>query len=292
MDELKRTLLMLTVAAAALLPSGPLRAQPAGAQPPQAQAPQVQAPQAQQPQAQPPPAQAALPDHPAIEPAAVAMLKATSKRLASLSSMSFTANSTYESLARTGQPLYYMTQSRVTVQHPNKLRVLTPGDGPASDFYYDGKRMMAYSPATKLVAVADAPPTMDGMLLAAYDKAAIYFPFASLLSDDPYKLISDGLTSAFVVGQSRVVDDLVTDIVAFTNKNVQAEVWIGINDGLPRMYRVTYLRDPEHLRYEVSLFNWRVNDKLQPSDFNPVTLANSHHMQFSRPDAPPPEKAK
>ena len=30
-------------------------------------------------------------------------------------------------------------------------------DGPASEFYYDGKKMMAYAPAENLVAIADAP---------------------------------------------------------------------------------------------------------------------------------------
>ena len=58
-----------------------------------------------------------------------------------------------------------------------------PGDGPASEFYYDGKTMMAYAPAENLVAVADAPPTIDAALEAAYNKAAIFFPFTDLLVD-------------------------------------------------------------------------------------------------------------
>jgi hypothetical protein len=32
--------------------------------------------------------------------------------------------------------------------------VITSGDGPASEFYYDGKVMMAFEPAANLVAVA------------------------------------------------------------------------------------------------------------------------------------------
>ena len=117
------------------------------------------------------------------------------------------------------------------MQRPNKLRVVTPGDGPASDFYYDGKTMMAYAPAADLVAVADAPPTIDAAMKAAYDKAAIYFPFAEVIVADPYKNMSEGLTSAFVIGQSHVVGDTVTDMVAIANDNVQAEVWIGITMG-------------------------------------------------------------
>ena len=71
------------------------------------------------------------------------------------------------------------------MQRPDKLGVLTAGDGPASEFYYDGKTMMAFAPAENLVAVADAPPTIDAALKAAYDSAAIYFPFTDVLVATP-----------------------------------------------------------------------------------------------------------
>ena len=129
--------------------------------------------QAQQPQ---PPAEPPPPEHPAIEPVALEMLKATSQRLAGAKSMSFTAVTTYESPARNGQPLYYATLSQVAVQRPNKLRVITPGDGPASEFYYDGKMMMAYAPAAELVAVADAPPTIEAAMKQAFDTGRDLFP--------------------------------------------------------------------------------------------------------------------
>jgi len=172
------------------------------------------------------------------------------------------------------------------VQRPNKLRVLTPGDGPASDFYYNGKTMMAYSPIENLVAIADAPPTIEEMLPAAYERAAIHFPFASLLAADPYQNFSDGLTSAFAVGQSHLVDGVVTDMVAFTNKNVQGEIWIGVEDGLPRMFRISYVKDPAHLHYQVDLYDWKVNVKLGPGDFTSAEALRAPRMQFDRPDSP------
>src|SRR6266567_4313103 len=73
---------------------------------------------------------------PAIEPKAIEILKAASNRLAAAHSMSFTAVVTYESPSRLGPPLAYTTKSEVTMQRPDKLRVLTLGDGPPSDFYY------------------------------------------------------------------------------------------------------------------------------------------------------------
>src|SRR5207344_221537 len=115
-------------------------------------------------------------------------------RLAAAKTMSFTAIAEYESPSRLGPPLIYTTLSEVTLQRPDKLRVITPGDGPASEFYYDGKVMMAYAPAEDLAAVADAPPTIDAALKAAYDSAAIYFPFTDVIVADPYGDIAARLT--------------------------------------------------------------------------------------------------
>jgi hypothetical protein len=240
---------------------------------------------AQQPQ---PPAETPPPDHPAIEPVALEMLKAMSQRLAGAKSMDFTAVTTYESAARNGQPLYYLTLSKVALQRPNKLRVVTPGDGPPSDFYYDGKTMMAYTPGADLVAETDAPSTIDEAMKVAYDKAAIYFPFAEVIVEDPYKNLSQGLTSAFVVGQSHVVGDTITDIVAIANANVQAEIWIGVADGLPRMARAVYPKDPNLSRYEIQFSNWHLNAPMKDSDFTSDLAKKAPHIQFARPDAPLP----
>ena len=134
--------------------------------------------QAQQPQQQPaaPAASAASPDlglKVEIEPAAMALVKAMCDRLAAAKTMSFTAITTYESPDRTGEPLAYTTLAQVTVQRPDKLRVITPGDGPRTEFYYNGKTVQAYEPAANIVASVQAPATIDAMLTAAYDNAAI-----------------------------------------------------------------------------------------------------------------------
>ena len=120
-----------------------------------------------------------------LEPKAMDLLKATSARLAGAKSMSFTATVGYEFPSKLGPPIVYTSRYDVTMQRPDKLKIVMPGDGPASEFYYDGKTMMAYAPAENLVAVADAPPTIDAALMAAYNQAATFFPFTDLLVTDP-----------------------------------------------------------------------------------------------------------
>jgi len=140
-----------------------------------------------------------------LEPKAMDLLKALSAKLAAAKSMSFTAVVGYEYPSKLGPPIVYTSRYDVTMQRPDKLRVLIPGDGPASEFCYDGKVMMAYAPAENLVAIADAPPTVEPALQDALNTAAIYFPFEDLLVADPYQALTDGTILAFYIGPSGMV---------------------------------------------------------------------------------------
>ena len=229
---------------------------------------------------------------PMLEPKAIDLLKAMSARLAGAHTMSFTAVATYESPSRIGPALAYTTTSDVTLQRPDKLRVITPGDGPATEFYYDGKTMIAYAPAENLVAVADAPPTIDGVLKAAYDSAAIYFPFTDVIVADPYKDIADGLTHAFVIGQSHVVGGTTTDMLGIVDTDVFAQIWIGADDKLPRLLRAVYAKDPSRLRQQVEFSNWHLDGQIPADSFASSRAASAQHIDFARPDPPPGAAAK
>jgi hypothetical protein len=236
----------------------------------------------QAPPAAPP--SAAASDSPVLEPKAIDLLKASSARLAAARSMSFTAVVSYESPSRPGPALVYTTRSEVTLERPDKLRVISPGDGPASEFYYDGKTMVAFEPAANLVAVADAPPTIDAALKAAYDAAAIYFPFTDVIVADPYKGLADGLQHAFYIGQSRVVGGTTTDMVAIVNNWVFEQIWIGTDDKLPRKVRAVFLADPARLRHEMELSNWQLDASVPADAFASSSAASATRIAFNRPD--------
>src|ERR1039457_1973170 len=91
---------------------------------------------------------------PGLEPRAIEILKTACARLAAAKSMSFTAVVSYEGPSLLGPPLIYSTKSEVTLLRPDKLKVITLADGPPSEFYYDGKLMMAFAPTEYLVAIA------------------------------------------------------------------------------------------------------------------------------------------
>ena len=231
---------------------------------------------------------------PTIDPKVMAILKQACDALSAAKTLSFTAVNTYEKAARNGQPLYYATRNEVTLQRPNKLRVITPGDGVADEFTYDGKRMTAYVPSIHMAATSDAPPTIDQMIDTAWEKAAIYFPFSDVIAADPCAVFSKNLDSAFYVGQSKVIGGTVTDMVALAGPDVQAELWIGAKDHLPRMIRVVYPNEPAHALYQTEYSNWRLNPPVAPGAFTAANAAKAVRMAFEPPGPrlpPGPPKA-
>ncbi|PYS45032.1 MAG: hypothetical protein DMG13_32930 [Acidobacteria bacterium] len=234
---------------------------------------------------------------PALESKAIEILKAASSRLAAARTVKFTAVDFYESSSHHGHPLSVTTKSEVTLQRPNKLRVITSADGPPSEFYYDGKKMMAYAPTENLVAVAEAPPTIDAALEAAYHSAAIYFTFTDLIVADPYKDMAEGLTLAYYIGQSRVVGETTTDMLAYIDKGVFVQIWIGAEDKLPRLLHAIYLDDPERLRHNLILRDWQLDAAVPADTFTSPKAASANPMPFahphpeSSPGAEPPAKS-
>jgi hypothetical protein len=219
-----------------------------------------------------------------LEPKALAILKAACDRLAAAHSMQFTAVVTYENPSRLGPPLAYTTKSEVTLVRPDKLRVITLGDGPRSEFYYDGKTMTAFAPVENLVATAPAPPTIDATLEEADHAAAIYFPFSDVIVTDPYKDLAEGLRVAFYIGQSVVVGGTTTDMVAYANDNVFLQIWIGTEDKLPRMLRAVFRDDPSRLRNQLDLSDWKIDPEIPADTFSSSQAAAAKRIAFARPD--------
>jgi len=220
-----------------------------------------------------------------LEAHALDILKAMSARLAAAQGLSFKAVSTYEKPSRLGPPLEYSTIEQVNLQRPDRLRVLTSGDGPASEFYYDGKQVFAYAPAENLLAVADAPPTIDATLHAAYVQAAIYFPFTDVVVANPYKDLAGDMRLAFYIGQSKAVGDTTTDVIAYANDDVFVQAWIGSKDKLPRQLRAVYRDDPRQLRQQVTFSDWKLDSVLPESFFKPADIEHAHRIEFAPPQA-------
>ena len=229
------------------------------------------------------PAAKPAPFKPVLEPRAVELLQAMSAKLAAAKSLSFTAVASYEYPSRLGPPIVYSMRYDVALQRPNQLKIVVPGDGPASEFYWDGKEMVAFAPAENLVAVESAPPTLEGALKQAFDRAAIYFPFTDLLLPDPYAAISPGAILAYMIGPSGIVGGVKTDMLVWANNDVFLQIWLGADDKLPRRIRAQFRDDPKKLRHDLELSNWQLDGAVPAEAFSTAKAKAGMPMAFATP---------
>ena len=227
-----------------------------------------------------------------VEQRAIDLIKATSARLAAAKSMSFTAIVDVEYPSKLGPPLAYPVRYDVAMARPDKLRVLQGGAGLASEFYYDGKTIIAYVPEANLVAVADAPPTIEAALKFALDKAAIFYPFTDLLLPDPYAVMTDKVLHAFYIGPSGAVGGVPTEAVAWATNDVFIQMWVGTEDKLPRRIRAMFANDPLKLRNDMQLSNWQVDLSHAEGTFASPKAQGAQRIPFAKPVAAPPPAGK
>lgn len=232
------------------------------------------------------------PVKPILEQRAIDLLQAMSQRLGAARTMSFTAVASYEYPSKLGPPIVYTVRYDVALQRPNQLRIVVPGDGPAFEFTFDGKEMVAFAPRENLVAVAEAPPTLEGALKKAFDSAAIYFPFTDLLLADPYGAIAPGAIRAFVIGPSAIVGGVKTDMLVWASNEVFLQVWLGADDKLPRRIRAQFRADPKGLRHDLELSNWQLDGALPADAFSTAKARAGLPMAFAAPGRKVPIGAK
>ena len=102
---------------------------------------------------------------------------------------------------------------------------------------------------------------------------------------DPYQDLSRDLRVAFYVGQSTVVGDTTTDVIAYTSDSVFVQAWIGVQDKLPRRLRAVFLDDPTRSRHQVDFSDWKLQSAMPVDFFRPDHIETAHRIQF----APPPD---
>lgn len=222
-----------------------------------------------------------------LEPRAVEILKLTGARLAAASALAFTAVIADEAPSRLGPPLLYASRADVSLQRPDRLRIVSSGAGPRSEIFVNGTELSAWAPEEGLLAQAKVPPTIDGALEAAHRLAHVYFPFSDIIAADPYGDLASDLRLAFYIGRTQAVGGVETDMIAYATDDVFIQAWIGVKDRLPRRFRAIYLMDGGNLRHEMELSEWRIDPALPASTFTlPAAARKANPIPFERPAAP------
>lgn len=202
-----------------------------------------------------------------VEPDALALLRKSTDYLAAAKVFSVVTDATIEAVLPDGLKLQFGHRIAATVQRPNKMRADRVGELIAQTFYYDGKSLSLNLPQEKYYATEAVPPTLDGMLDTARGKFNVLAPGSDFIYANAYERLTDGLTTAYVVGKA-MVGGVRCDHIVFRNAEVDWQVWI--QEGatpLPRKFVVTSKKMPGSPQFTSLMTNWQMAPKVTDATF-------------------------
>jgi len=113
-------------------------------------------------------------------------------------------------------------------------------------------------------------------------ETGIHFAEAYVLFSDPYAVLTQGLTSAVVVG-SDTVQGAPCEHLAFRAPGVNWEIWIENGErALLRLLAITYTGETNFPRSLVEFSHWNLHLWLAEGDFDFKTPAGAKEIAFLR----------
>jgi hypothetical protein len=217
---------------------------------------------------------------PAVDPAAVQILKRMTEYIGSLQQFSVHTQNTLEDLLDSGQRIDFDVAASVVLSRPNKLRAERRGDLVSQAFYYDGKTLTLYNPSDKVYATVPAPATIEGTLDFARASLGLIVPVSDLVYSNAFALLMQDVTSAIVVGKA-VIGGVKCDHLAFSRPGVDFQVWVA--DGgqpLPRKYVVTDTSTPALISVVSVMSDWNVAPGVADARFTFVPPQGAMSITF------------
>ena len=219
-------------------------------------------------------------DQPGIDPRADSLVHRMSDELANLRSFRVDTEAADEIVLQSGQKVQEVSQSRVAVKRPNRLR--SDRLGPIADvvFRYDGDQLSLLGKRTGMYATAKAPSTLDAAIDYGRDELGLEAPGADLLFSRPYEVLMQGVSSGQYVGLEPI-EGVLCHHLAFRSAEVDWQIWI--EDGphpLPRRYVITSKSEPGSPEFAVRLSHWEPHATLPDSLFSFTPPAGAKKIDF------------
>lgn len=175
--------------------------------------------------------------------------------LKAMDSFEVRADMTSEDVLDTGQKLQSSSTMTALVRRPGRLQINLDSERRNRRFYYDGKQLTIYGPASGYYATVDAPPTIYAMLRQAADRYAVETPLADLMQWGESAVKTADITSAMYAGADRIGAD-VCDQYAFRQKGTDWQLWIRRADpALPCKVVITSTDDPSQPQ-TTAVYTW------------------------------------
>jgi hypothetical protein len=203
----------------------------------------------------------------AIDPKAEQTLRQMADFMAGLKSFRVHSSAIDEVVLTSGQKLQLASESRVSVERPNRLLSEQLGSASGLAFYYDGKTMTLACKANNSYATAPAPTTIDATIDKARKQFQIEAPGADLLYSRPYEILTEQVTGGKFIGRE-IIDGVAASHLAFEGEEVDWQIWIQEgSQPLPLRFVIVSKTVKGQPEFAVTLSDWETQAKIEDSTF-------------------------
>src|SRR5271166_1327593 len=218
---------------------------------------------------------------PAIAEQADRLLKEMGGYIGSAEQFTFHADVTFDHVLPSGQKLQFAAAEEVALQRPGRLYVEWNGDLGARQFWYDGKSVTLYDPATPFYASEAAPPEIDSMLDQLVPKLDFAPPLADFLYRDPYKSVRGNIQYGFDLGQNDV-NGRTCRTLAFVEKDIDWQIWIENGpQATPCALVLTYKTQPSQPQFSAVFSDWDFAPRIAEPVFTPELPPGTQKIPFA-----------
>lgn len=218
---------------------------------------------------------------PAVAEQADRLLKEVGAYIGSAEQFTFHADVTFDHVLPSGQKLQFSAAEEVVLQRPGRLYVEWNGDLGARQFWYDGKSVTLYDPATPFYSSEAAPPEIDSMLGQLLPKLDFVPPLADFLYRDPYKTVRANIEYGVDLGQSDV-NGRSCRTLAFVEKDIDWQIWIENGPQLtPCKLVITYKNQPAQPQFTAVFSDWDFAPRIAEPVFTPELPPGTEKIPFA-----------
>jgi len=203
----------------------------------------------------------------AAAPAADQLLRQMSAKLAAARSFTFEANRVIDPVLVKGLNLPENAHLVLTVLRPNKIAAESTSKGEVRHFYADGQNLSLVDVTKNLYATVPMHTSIDGLVAELDQKYGFTPALAELALSDIYQDIRGKAQSVAYLGEGTDSGGSACHRLALPGKIMDAELWVGVSDQLPKRLITTLKNRPGKPQIKLDFSNWNLAAKTTDNNF-------------------------
>jgi len=206
---------------------------------------------------------------PVIDPQVRAVLNRVCSELSSAKTITYHAEINFDSVLPSGVKIQYAAEMDTAIKRPDHLAINYKSDLGAKTIWYDGKTLTIFDPAHRAYASIATPDSIDAMFKQVADEKNLSIPLEGLDFNDECGRAYRDIQRAKYIGLNDA-DGIDCDHLGFIQADTDWQLWVNHNGKpLPRKIVITYKKLPSQPQWSAVFSNWRFNQNLPASLFQP-----------------------